>query len=139
VSTANSDEQAVQAGLTTFLTAFRNLEWLPFRNSFATDATVFFPFRPTPRRWQPRRAIGREEIEAGFKPFFDRTRAQEPGPPYLVIEPKDIHIQMLNRAAIVTFHLEDPDAFGRRTVIFRQEEDRWVIIHLHASNIPLDE
>ena len=59
-------------------------------------------------------------------------------PPYLDIAPLDTRVQMLPGVAIVTFHLNDPDSFGRRTAVFVKEGKVWRIVHLHSSNVPLE-
>ena len=114
-----------------FLDAFENGDWERFRNCFAEDATVFF----LPSAHFPRRAEGRAEIEAVFPRVFAAARQKESVAPYLTIEPKDIRLHQLHRAGVVTFHLEDPDAFGRRTIVFEKREETWLIVHLHASNL----
>lgn len=123
-------ESCLQA-MQRFLEAFRNLDWEMFCQSFAEDATFFFP--PTARA--PRRANNKSEIEAIFQRVFENARRQKEHPPYLTIEPKDMRLQMLQNAALVTFHLEDPDVFGRRTVVLENRGGRWLIVHLHASNL----
>jgi len=127
---ANSDSPDVRKAVNAFISAFNNLEWEEFRLSFTDDATVFFPFQHAPRR-----ADGRAEVEAVFKPFFDAGRKQKPNPPYLNIEPKDVKIQRLRDVAVVTFHLEGGDAVGRRTVVFQKQRGRWLIAHLSASSM----
>ena len=73
-----------------------------------------------------------------FKNVFDNARKQRSSPPYLRIDPEDLEIQMLKKdVAIVTFHLDDPGLFGRRTVVFQKRKGKWLIVHLHASGAPL--
>lgn len=129
-SSANPDSAAVQKAADDFIEAFNNLDWERFRNSFANDATVFFPFYQIPRR-----ANGRAEIEPLFKTFFDELRKRKPNPPYQNIQPKEMQIQMLKDTAIVTFHLGTDDPLGRRTLVFHKQKDRWLIMHLHASTV----
>ena len=129
-TTANQDVLAVKKASEAFMTAFNNLEWEAFRNSFADDATVFFPF------WQvPRLANGRAEVEAVFKSFFDAQRKRKPNPPYQNLVPKDEQIQMLGDVAIVSFHLGTELPTGRRTIIYRKQNGKWLIAHMHASNL----
>lgn len=128
--TANTDSLAVQRAAEAFLVAFNNLEWESFRRSFSDDATAFFPFSQVPRL-----ANGRAEVEAVFKLFFDEVRKRKPGPPYQNIEPKDLKVQVLGDAAIVTFHLGGDDPVGRRTLVFQKQKGEWLIAHLHASTI----
>jgi ketosteroid isomerase-like protein len=126
---ANPDSPAVQKAADDWIGAFNNLEWENFRNSFSDDATVFLPFIQAPRR-----ATGRAEVEALFKQFFDALRKRKPAPPYQNIQPKDAHIQMLDKdAAIFTFHLPGDESFNRRTLVFQKQKGKWLIAHLHAS------
>ena len=120
----------VQAAAAAFVEAFNNLDWEKFRLLFSDDATVFFPFAQAPRR-----ASGRAEVEAVFKRFFDEGRKRKAAPPYLNIQPKDMQIQALGDAAVVTFHLGEDDPVGRRTLVFRKLKGRWLIAHLHASSL----
>lgn len=131
-STASSDSLAVERAAAGFVEAFNNLDWEKFRHSFSDEATTFFPSRSGE---SPRRANGRVEIEARFKPGFDEIRKSKPNPPYLNIEPKDLKIQMLRDGAIVTFHLGGDDSVGRRTLVFQKQKGKWLIVHLHASII----
>ena len=127
---ANPDMLAVKKASEGFMVAFNNLEWETFRNSFADDATVFFPF------WQvPPLANGRTEVEAVFKSFFDAQKKRKPNPPYQNLVPKDEHIQMLGDVAIVSFHLGTELPTGRRTMVYRKQNGKWLIAHMHASNV----
>jgi len=115
-----------------FLAAFRDLEWTPFLAAFAEEATVFFPFPD-----QPRRADGKGAIAATFQPFFVRIREEHPeGPPYLMLDPDEVAIHLTGNMALVTFHLTDPGVLCRRTLVLEQQDDQWLILHLHASNVP---
>jgi len=98
--------------------------------TFDDAATVFFP------GGQAQRANGKGEIREGFAGLFkQRTGA-------ITITPRDVNIQMFDDLAIVTAHLGDlpptpirePMTFARRTFVLRQAGDRWLIVHLHASN-----
>lgn len=129
-SGVDSGSPDVQKAVDAFIEAFNNLDWEKFRLGFTDDATVFFPFPQVPRR-----ANGRAEVEAVFKRFFDEGRKRKSSPPYLNIQPKDVKIQRLKDAAIVTFHLEGDDAIGRRTVVFQKQKGKWLIAHLSASSV----
>lgn len=122
----------VAAALTQFLQAFDNLEWEKFRQSFADDATVFYP------REFPQRAEGRAAIEKNFQHVFDQIRQHARKAPYMDIQPRHLRIQRAGNVAIVTFHLDDrPGVLGRRTLVLQKREGVWKIIHLHASEVPL--
>ena len=120
-----------------FLIAFDSLQWDEFRNYFADDATVFFPFSDVPSR-----VSGRSEIESVFRRFFDQVRSawetqRQPGSPRLGLQARDMLIYMMSDAAVVTFQLGADQAPSRRTLILRRSpEGAWKIVHLHASPAP---
>jgi ketosteroid isomerase-like protein len=120
----------VRQTLSNFLSAFENLDWEPFRNSFADDATVYFPSQ------RATRATGRAEVDATFRQVFERIRATTSGPPYLNLKPVDLDVQLFHDIGIVTFQLHDlPNVIGRRTVVLEKRSGEWKIVHLHASNV----
>ncbi len=127
---SNTDAVGVQGAVEEFLQAFDALDWERFRQCFAPEAMVFFPFDS-----QPRRAQGSEAVEAVFKRFFDEVRTHAAGPPYLHLTPHDLTIQVWQDIALVTFHLDRTSGVGRRTVVMQRQAQQWRIIHLHASNI----
>ena len=56
----------------------------------------------------------------------------------IAITPADIDAQMYGDVAIVTAHLVRPSTApgtSRRTFVLRKTGDRWLIVHLHASNL----
>ena len=112
-------ETEVRQTLSNFIQAFDNLDWEKFRNAFAEDATVFCP------REFPHRANGRAEIEANFRHVFEQIRGQASKPPYMDIQPRELHIQMLGDVAIAMFHLDDrPGVLNRRTNPV--QDSRWM-------------
>lgn len=123
-SATDSDQAVVEKTVKQFIQAFKNLDWERFLGFFATDATVFFP----PSMQFPRRAIGKAEIERVFRAGFDRKSGPN-------IDPKEMEPQILGDVAIVTFHLEEKNVVGRRTIIFQKQGIQWLIVHLHASEI----
>jgi len=121
-----------EAMLQDFVRAFDNLEWDRFRGLFDDDATVFYP------RGFAKRANGRPEFEANFRKVFEQIRAGRTQPPYMDLQPRDLHIQRYGDIAIATFHLDDrPGVLNRRTLVLRKMTGRWKIIHLHASETAL--
>ena len=129
-------EQKLQQALDGFLEAFRKLDWKPFIASFAAEATVFFPFSEAPRR-----ANGIVEIEANFAPLFASLRKRQPaGPPYIELDPVDLHTTITGTLALVSFHLhdsvEEQAVLCRRTFVWVDDAVQWRILHLHASNLP---
>ncbi len=126
----HSDTTEVIAAANSFLNAFNNLEWETFYSGFSPSATVFQPFG------NPYRHNDREELAEFFKLFFSQIKSTTEGPPYLTITPQDTHIQMIDQAAIVTFHLPGNN-IGRRTLVVGRNglADTWQIAHLHASSL----
>lgn len=130
LSAQKYDSIAVMQATEKFVNAFTNFNWATFRNSFTDDATLFYP------DWdQRKRVAGRKEIEATwlklFPEFADTANVKK-----LVINPKDIFIQVYGNNAIVTFHLGNGVThLSRRTLVMVKKKKEWKIVHLHASNI----
>lgn len=125
----NQIKEAAQS----FLTAFDALDWEPFQQCFAPDATIFMPFPDVVRRLD-----GWEAIAPVFQPFFVKVRAERSGPPYLNLQPLDLAVQGVDDMAVVTFHLQDAGVVSRRTAVFQRRNGRWLIVHLHASNMVIE-
>jgi ketosteroid isomerase-like protein len=127
-----AQEAEVKKTMATFIQAFTNLDWQPFRAAFADDATVFYP------RAIPGRADGRADFERNFRQVFEQIRNGRTKGPYLEVQPRDLKIQIAGDVAIVTFHLDDKPGFlNRRTVILQKRSGNWKIIHLHASEVAI--
>ena len=128
--TSHAEQPAVRAFLAEFISAFDNLEWDKFRNSFTDDATVFYP------RGAANRADGRAQYEAHFRLVFEQIRAGRTSGPYMDLQPRDLRVEIIGNAAIVTFQLDDRPGFvNRRTLVLRKAEGVWKIAHLHASEV----
>ena len=132
---AREDLAGVRAAAERFLRALDNLDWEPFRASWASEPTVFFPFGDTPDR-----VTGRTAVEARWRRFFEETRARRPGPPYLHLKPRDIRVERLGGVGLVTLMFDGlSNADGRqlplqrRTLLFVWEHETWKLAHLHAS------
>jgi hypothetical protein len=74
-------------------------------------------------------------------PRIDQTgaTASRPGPLYLDLQSKDLHVQMLgDAAAVATYHLEDnPQALNRRLLVLARTVAGRKIVHVHASPPPM--
>jgi SnoaL-like protein len=131
---ASPDELlGIRAAAERFLRALDDLDWEPFRASWASAPTVFFPFGDTPDR-----VTGQAAVEARWRRFFDEARARRPGPPYLNLKPLDIRIERYGDVGLVTFTLElrvggRELPLQRRTLLFIRERDVWKLAHMHAS------
>lgn len=134
ISQSSPSSSDLKTALARFVTAFDNLDWESFRQSFEDNATVFYP------RAIPARAHGRTEFEHAFKKVFEQIRGNRTSPPYMDIQPKDLLIQDAgDGVAIVTFHLTDrPGLLNRRTMVWRRTHGVWKIVHLHASEVAID-
>lgn len=125
-----NDTLEVTKATQNFVKAFINFDWKSFRNSFSSDATIFFP------SWEKgKRRIGQKEIEETwleiFPEFIDSTKKFD-----LKIDPKNIFMQLYGNTAIVSFHLTPADNYlSRRTLVFIKANEKWKIVHLHASSV----
>jgi ketosteroid isomerase-like protein len=132
-SRPDAADSEVRSTLTQFIRAFENLDWESFRQSFADDATVFYP------RAFPARASGRAEFEKTFRIVFEQIRGNQTAPPYMHVEPRNLSVQMLGETAIATFHLDDrPGFLNRRTLVLHKTPAGWKIVHLHASEVAIE-
>lgn len=133
-SRSADETRAVRRAAEHFLRVFENLDWERFRATWASEPTVFFPFGDTPER-----VTGRRAVEARWQRFFDETRAQTQGPPYLRLDPRDLRVDQYGDAALVTFTLGGAGvgSVGRRTLLFVKENGEWKLAHLHASGVRL--
>jgi len=103
--------------------------------AFDDEATVFMPFAGTPARLR-----GKAEIRQAFESLF---KTAPPTGGVRTITPREVATQLFGDTAIVTFLLGDiPQqpvqgrvVRGRRTLVLRRVQDRWLIVHLHASNV----
>jgi uncharacterized protein (TIGR02246 family) len=128
--TSRTEESAVRTFLAEFISAFDNLEWDKFRNLFTDDATVFYP------RGAAKRANGRAQFEQHFRVVFEQIRAGRTSGPYMHLQPRDLRVQIIGNAAIVTFQLDDRPGFvNRRTLVLSKAGGVWKIAHLHASEV----
>jgi len=131
---AGEERVAVQMAVANFIEAFNNLEWERFRKCFADDASVFNP--AVPGVTELHRLDGREKVETVFESVFAEAKKGKSNAPYLDIRPAELRIQMLVNAAIVTFHFNrGGSSYGRRTLVFQKRDGKWLIVHLHASNV----
>lgn len=132
-SKVSDDVVGIREAAERFLRALDNLDWEPFRASWASEPTVFFPFGDTPER-----VTGREAVEARWRRFFEEARARRPGPPYLNLKPRDLRTERYGDVGLVTFTLELTVGgrqlpLQRRTLLFIREHDAWRLSHMHAS------
>jgi ketosteroid isomerase-like protein len=136
---ADPNQSGDRAGIETFtrkfLRAFENLDMQQFIACFADNATVFFP-RPEP----PERVDSKQAIQQRFERVFASIRSTaKSGPPFHHLAPEDLTIQMMpGQTAVVSFHLRDSERIARRTLVLINTNGEWRILHLHASNAPIE-
>ncbi len=100
-----------------------------FDQFFAPDVTMFFPDGPFPDG----RIEGREKVLSAFHRFFKLVK--ERGRTTLNIVPLEQRVQRYGDLAVITFRLDQEGAVGRRTLVLRELDGDWRIVHFHASTI----
>jgi len=132
-ATESRDIDAPQAAFARFIAAFNALDWSSFRACFADDASVFNP--DIPHVASLHRLDGRAAIERTFRAVFEATGAEADHPsPHIL--PENVRVQRFSDTAIVTFEFNRPNgSFGRRTLVLHHRGARWLIVHIHASNV----
>ena len=127
---AAGNEATLVAAAEHFLRVFDNLEFEPFEAAWSSSRSVFFPFRDTPERVEGA-AVGER-----FRSFFAEVRTTRPGPPYLHLQPRELRVEVVGDAGLVTFMLgRAPGDVSRRTLLFVRERGAWKLRHMHASNM----
>jgi uncharacterized protein (TIGR02246 family) len=130
----SADRTAIEAFTRRFLRAFEDLDIQQFIACFADDATVFFPMPEPPERVQ-----GKQAIQQRFEHVFASIRGTaKSGPPFQRLVPEDLSIQLMpGQTAVVSFHLRNEERIARRTLVLTNGNGQWLILHLHASNVPI--
>lgn len=127
-SPVEQDSAGVQAAMAEFIRAFTHLDWDGFRQTWDDDATLFRP------EGGVERTHGADAITERFRQEFEARRTSRPAPPYWELDPKDLHIRVVDDAAVVTFTLPRPAHTSQRTFILSRQSGVWKIAHLHASD-----
>lgn len=128
---------SAEAALMAFLRCFAACDLPAMEAAFAPDATSFDGLTagsqsPAPERAALKRAPGMPE---GMRRIARALPQERPGPPYH--RPDLIHdlmVQVEGDVALCTFHFDNPDRLGRRTIILVRRAGLWRILHIHASN-----
>ena len=120
-----------------FLRSFAAYDLSAMEAAFASDAVSFDAVtagtdQPAPTKESRKRAPGMPE---GMRQIALALPKERPGPPYhrpdLI---QDLLVQVEGNMALCTFHFDNPDRLGRRTIILVRRADAWRILHIHASN-----
>lgn len=129
------DSAAARAAAQGFLAAFDSLQFDRFRDYFAEDVTMFFPFPQFPGRVDGKTRVA--EIFGQFMAAQRDARSKAGRPMVQGIAARDLSVQMAGAgAAIVSFHLGAEATPARRSVVFRKEAGGWKVVHWHASSAP---
>ena len=120
-----------QIALQTFLHAFQRLDLDAMIDCFAPEATAFFPIEHQTAGLEGKNAIG-----VAFASVLARLR--EKGAQGAALHTENVQFLEWADTAIATLHLRG-EHLGRRTFILRRQQGEWHIVHLHASNAPLNE
>jgi ketosteroid isomerase-like protein len=119
-----------QSALEMLLRAFARLDLDAMLACFDAQATAFLPVEHHQTRLD-----GREAIGTAFAAVIARVRAR--GATSLQLNPADLQVDEWGDTAIASFHLHS-EHLSRRTFVLRRFGEQWRIVHLHASNAPLD-
>ncbi len=134
------DAAAAEAALRAFLRSFANCDLPAMEAAFAPDAASFDALTASangalPDKARMKRAPGMPALMRRIAQTFPKQR---PGPPYhrpdLI---QDLLVQVVGDVAICTFHFDNPDRLGRRSIVLVRRSGAWRILHLHASNLQL--
>lgn len=127
---ANMISGTPQAVLETFLRAFSRLDLDAMLDCFAPEATAFLP-----AEFQRARLQGKDAIRAGFAAMLESVRAT--GATSIPLDAEDTLVEEWGDTALATLHIRT-EYLRRRTFVLRRRETGWQIVHVHASNAPLD-
>jgi ketosteroid isomerase-like protein len=134
---SQNDAAEAEVALMAFLTNFAACDLAAMEAAFAPEATSFDGIYAgsalaTPLRESLKRAPG---MPAGMRRIALALPKERPGPPYH--RPDLIHdlmVQVEGDVALCTFHFDNPDRIGRRTIVLVRRSASWRILHIHASN-----
>ncbi len=113
-----------------FVSALNHADIDALTDLFAEDASAFLPLDTSPSA-----LLGRPAIRSAFLPLFQELRQEGSGPEYMHIIPKQVHVQALGSAAVVTFDAGAGPVISRRTLVIENTPRGWLITHFHGSNV----
>ena len=93
---------------------------------FSPEATAFLPSAANPSR-----LTGKAQIRAGVSPALE----SRPTNPMAV---RDLLVTVHGMLAVATFEIGNPIVHSRRTLVLQHSGNGWEIIHLHASNLRVE-
>ncbi|MBA4008357.1 MAG: hypothetical protein C0456_20675 [Hyphomonas sp.] len=128
---------SAEAVLMSFLRSFAACDLAAMETAFAPEATSFDGIyagtnQSAPTRESLKRASG---MPAAMRRIALALPKERTGPPYH--RPDLIHdllVQLHGDMALCTFHFDNPERLGRRTIVLVRRGGDWKILHIHASN-----
>lgn len=125
INISNAAEKTVKS----FLESLENLDENSFKKLIKDDATWFLPYAAE-------RANNLDEIMEGFKPVFSIKNNSSLKPPYLKLKPFAFKTQLIgDSVAVVTWMFNNENNTGRATAVLVKDNNNWLIISFHGSNI----
>jgi ketosteroid isomerase-like protein len=112
-----------------FMEALNALDPDAIAATLAPDVTAFFPSA------KPERVEGKDAVDEVFRAFCEESRKTAVR---TNIVPEAMTVSRSGELAVVSFQVVHPAVVSRRTFVFRRDGEKWLIVHLHASNIRLD-
>ena len=87
----------------------------------------------------PERVQGKQPIQQRFERVVASIRGSaKSSPPFHHLVPEDLAIQLMpGGTAVVSFHLRNEERIARRTFVLTKTNGKWLIVHLHASNVSI--
>lgn len=137
VALVDDDAASAEAAVMAFLRSFAACDLPAMEAAFAPDATSFDALvagadELAPARASLKRAPGMPEKMRQIALTLPKERT---GPPYhrpdLI---QDLLVQVAGDMALCTFHFDNPDRLGRRSIVLVRSARQWRILHIHASN-----
>jgi ketosteroid isomerase-like protein len=127
-------KEAVMQALRRFLTAYEYLDFAGLTRCFVQDEEVSIIFPGSTRLVIYR---GWPSVLAAWQAVFHDEKMKSENSSRIKLVPGDLSVQIFGDTAIATFLVNSspPDIVHRRTIVFVRREDRWLIVHLHGSNI----
>ncbi len=133
------EEQEIKAAIMRFIESIDSMEDKGVAISYADAATAFYPHSFAQRRLDGKTAImtiqqqGFEAIRQALPQNTDFSTVS------LQLKPQDFNINILGETiALVTWHSPRPNhIMGRRTAVMQKIKGKWLILHMHASNMGL--
>lgn len=121
----------VRAVVAEFVSALNAFDAARLGRTFADDVTSLFPGPPFPAA----RIRGRTSVQSAFAQLFAALRQH--GTSSASLSPTGLEVQLYGDTAIATFYFLGQQEVGRRTLVLRRVDGRWLIVHIHASVAPV--